>query len=835
MGKRGEDSKRLCLTPEGIVDILSEENLISMDFNSVLLKVADTSFKNEGYILCKVIIGGIVGGRKAVKIEGQRFKLPPFSKKDHHAIFLAKKYGITHFTLSFMESFEDVNKFRAFYPGTTLYSKIESKKGLQNFIKIAEVSEGVLIDRGDLSREVPLEKIPFIQKKITKKVREMGKKVFVATNTLEQMAFSLKPNKAEVNDIINTLLDGVSGIALTKETAVGKYPVETVNMVKDLMNQLSILERGQGKDIFEKMEDVDYENLEDFSERGIEPHGGKLINLFSPNYLGKIPEKTLEVSEEILMDAEQIAEGGFSPLEGFMGSKDLLSVADNLRLENGLLWPLPIVLQITQEESLRLVEGEDLLLTHKGGEYVILHLREIYCPNKEDIIKKVYGFSDLNHPGVRKFIESGDYFLGGKITLLKKKNLPYKAHELTPSQTRKIFLERGWSKIVGFHTRNIVHRSHEFIQKIGMKKGFCDGLFVHPIVGKKKTGDFESEMIIRTYEEMMAKGFYPKSKVLFGTLSTYSRYGGPREALFTALVRKNFGCTHFIVGRDHTGVGNFYQETESQEIFEKFSSEEIGIIPIKFGDVFYSSLEKRYIHENEFIDYPDEYKERLSGTKVREIFKKGEQPPSWLIRPEISKIILDNLAKNNPVFVGDEKQIKIAEESKKTKILWFTGLSGSGKSSIVEELTRKMNFLGKSFKVLDGDEIRKEFHLDLKFTPQDILENNRLILELCKKEEGRVDFMFVSIISPFKKSREDARDFFTENFVEVFINCSYEECKKRDVKGLYKKAEAGEIENFIGLHIPYEPPKDPHLEIDSLNESIEVSTQKILNYLSGKD
>ncbi|PIZ83332.1 sulfate adenylyltransferase [Candidatus Pacearchaeota archaeon CG_4_10_14_0_2_um_filter_05_32_18] len=643
------DSSNLFLRPIGIISNLRDGDLISLEFNSVLLRVVNDSTLKQGYIECQVAMGGKIGGKKAVQIQSPTFSLPPFSKKDHLAVELAKKYGIKHFTLSFMEAKSSVEKFRLLYPEAVLYSKIESKKGLDNFMEIAEVSDGVLIDRGDLSSQVPLEKIPFVQKFIIKKVTEIGKEAFVATNTLEQMALALKPNKAEVNDIINTILDGATGIALTKETAVGKYPVETVNMLSNLISQVKSLKLN-GSNLIESIEKTNYIYSENTPELLIKPHGGKLVNRFAPDYAGIIPEKRIEIDEESLMDIEQIAVGAFSPLEGFIGSKDFHSITDNYRLSNGVVWPLPIVLSVDEEKRKELLDGEDIALTFNGEVYAILHLNEIYEVEKEKEAEKIFGTNNLEHPGVKKFMGLEQYFLGGKITLLKRRPSIYKVHELTPKQTRKIFSERGWSKIVGFHTRNVIHKSHEFIQLEGMKRGMCDGLFVHPVIGKKKKGDFEAGVIIESYEKMI-EDFYPKSKVVMGTFASYSRYCGPREALFTALVRKNFGCSHFIVGRDHTGVGNFYHPNASHEIFNNFSNEDLGLIPIKFDKVFYSEIEEKHIHEPDFIDHPEKSKLHISGTQAREMLQGGNSPPDWFMRPEISKIIIDKIKNGEKVFV----------------------------------------------------------------------------------------------------------------------------------------------------------------------------------------
>lgn len=646
------DSENLLLNPPEIIERLKEGDLIFIDFNSVLLKVSDVSEIQKGYVKCFVLIGGLVGSRKAVYIDSPTFSLPAFSKKDLFAVELAKKYGIIHFTLSFMESAENVKFFRKLYPESILFSKIESKKGLENFLEIVKESKGILIDRGDLSHQFPIERIPFAQKYIIKKCNEMNKEVFVATNTLEQMSFSLKPSKAEVNDVVNTILDGATGIALTKETAVGKYPIETINMLKLILEQIEFLYSGK-KNIFKNIEKTNYlYSSGNIPGLLIRPHGGKLVDRMLINPLKKYPLKKIEMNEETLMDAEQIAIGAFSPIEGFMNKKEFESVLNDMRLTSGIVWPIPLILRVPKEAAESLILGESVGLVRSEDKelYGTIKIEEVFKINKQECVKKLFGTNDEDHPGVKRFLEQSEYCVGGKINLIKRRKSPYKIYELTPRQTRKIFCERGWSRVIGFHTRNVAHRSHEFIQLEGLKRSLCDGILIHPVIGKKKKGDFEAKVIVEGYERLIEK-FYPTQKVLFCSWASYSRYAGPREALFTALVRKNFGCSHFIVGRDHTGVGNFYDPEASHKIFNKFRNEEIGIIPIKFNKVFYSEIEKDYLQETEHQFHPEDKKRHLSGTEARKMLIEGKMPPEWFMRPELSKLIISKLKKGERVFV----------------------------------------------------------------------------------------------------------------------------------------------------------------------------------------
>jgi len=237
----------------------------------------------------------------------------------------------------------------------------------------------------------------------------------------------------------------------------------------------------------------------------------------------------------------------------------------------------------------------------------------------------------------------GPICLAGQVQVFRRRSASYKEYELTPRQARRLFEERGWRTIVGFHTRNVPHRGHEFIQVEALRKTGADGIFLHPVVGKKKQGDFETAPIVKGYEELV-RACYPKDRAVFGTFATYSRYAGPREALFTALCRKNFGCSHFIVGRDHTGVGDFYHPSASHKIFDRFPN--LGITPIRFEQVFYSRKLKCYVEGGQKADIL-----QLSGTKARETLLKGEKLPAWFMRPEVSKVITDMVRKKEKVFV----------------------------------------------------------------------------------------------------------------------------------------------------------------------------------------
>lgn len=655
---------RMSLRPKEVFSQLEDGDLIYIDFEALVLHIIDTSTRDDGSVTARVIVGGYVGSNKGVVIDPlakKTFDLPVLSEKDMEAIPIALSNGVEYIAASFMRSGVSVREVRKATEGKMkIISKIECSEALQNLDDIVEKSDFLLIDRGDLSREVPFEKIPFTQKIIIEKANKKGKGVFVATNFLESMVENRRPTRAEVHDVVHTVLDGAHGLTLASETAIGKYPIEAVNTLNKFIAHAEEIARANGgifsSPYLASLRDNAYLEQNTASSILQKPHGGVLVDreAFPGTPLrGYEHSPTITLTDEQYMDLEQIAIGTFSPLQGFLGKKDFESVLDSMSLSNGVVWPLPVVLDASEEEARRFKEGDDVSLRDSRGEVVgVLHLDEKYTYRKEDFSKKVFGTLDVAHPGVSAVNRMKPVLLGGKITLLKKRHSPTKQYELTPRQTRRLFEERSWSRIVGFHTRNVIHRSHEYIQLEGMRRANADGLFVHPVIGKKKKGDFHALPIIKSYE-LMTNKFYPKDKVLFGAYATFSRYAGPREALFTALCRKNFGCSHFVVGRDHTGVGSFYGPKASHEIFDQFSKKDIGIEPVRFDKVFYSDRLKGHVHEGEDADnHSDAEKLHISGMEARKMFERGETPPEWFMRPEISKMIVNLIRNGEEVFVS---------------------------------------------------------------------------------------------------------------------------------------------------------------------------------------
>ncbi len=375
----------------------------------------------------------------------------------------------------------------------------------------------------------------------------------------------------------------------------------------------------------------------------IAPHGDELIiNLASEDEQRELQAQAqsfprVVIGSRQLADLEQLANGAYSPLQGFLTRDDYLSVVDSMHLSNGLPWSIPITLAVSSEQAQSLTEGERVALVDQDGELnAILTLTEKYPYDKQREARQVYRTEDEAHPGVKVLYQQGDILLGGPVRVLKLQNQTFAQYRYTPTQSRHLFAQRGWKRVVGFQTRNPVHRAHEYIQKCALET--VDGLYLHPLIGDTKSDDIPADVRMRCYEVLL-ENYYPADRAILGVLPASMRYAGPREAIFHALMRKNYGCSHFIVGRDHAGVGNYYGSYDAQHIFSEFTPGELGIIPLFFDNTFYCRACEA-MASSKTCPHSEEQHVSLSGTRVRQLLREGTLPPREFSRPEVAKILI---------------------------------------------------------------------------------------------------------------------------------------------------------------------------------------------------
>jgi len=387
----------------------------------------------------------------------------------------------------------------------------------------------------------------------------------------------------------------------------------------------------------------------------IRPHGGVLVDRV---LRGEVREAVRERAERMvkvpldpmgLSDLELLASGVLSPLSGFMLKADYDRCVEEMRLANGLVWSVPVTLSAEKELADRIREGREVALCENHRVLAVMEVAEKYPYDqavKEREAREVYRTTEEAHPGVARLYQRGEVLLGGNLWLVDwpsacQTEFPELRH--TPAQTRRMFARRGWRSVVGFQTRNPIHRAHEYIQKTALE--IVDGLFLHPLVGETKKDDIPADVRIESYQAIL-RDYYPAERVLLGVFPAAMRYAGPREAIFHAIARKNYGCTHFIVGRDHAGVGKYYGTYDAQNIFDQFSPEEIGIVPFRFEHAFYCKKCGAIVSAKTCPHGKEDWL-FLSGTQVREMLERGEMLPAEFTRPEVARVLLEGVQRQS--------------------------------------------------------------------------------------------------------------------------------------------------------------------------------------------
>jgi sulfate adenylyltransferase len=558
----------------------------------------------------------------------------------------------------------------------------------------------------------------------------------------------------------------------------------------------------------------------------ISPYGGSLVDLLIPPaqlaekraYANTLPG--LQISERALCDLELLATGGFSPLRGFMGQADYRSVVETMRLADGTLFPIPITLPVDPSPDLKI--GADVLLRDsKNNALAILTIEEMYEYDWQAECQAVFGTLDPKHPMAAEMPRWGKVNLAGPLQVLK---LPHHADfsdlRLTPAQTRARLADYGHPNVVAFQTRNPLHRAHEELTKRAAQ-GVDGVLLLHPVVGLTKPGDVDHYTRVRTYKAL-ADHHYDPDRILLSLLPLAMRMGGPREALWHMIIRRNHGANHFIVGRDHAGPGNdsagqpIYGPYEAQELAEKYA-DELGMKVLPFQMLVYLPDEDRY---EEMDKIPaGKPTANISGTQVRDNYlNKGIALPEWFTRPEVAAILAETYPPRHRQGV----------------CLWFTGLSGSGKSTTAEELTSHLLEYGRNVTVLDGDVVRTQLSKGLGFSRED-RDTNILRIGYVAAEIVRHGGVVIgAAVSPYKATRNAVRNMVGENFIEIFMDTPLEVCEARDVKGMYARARRGEIKEFTGISDPYEAPDNPEIRLDTVNYSPEDNARLLLDYLLEK-
>ncbi len=517
-------------------------------------------------------------------------------------------------------------------------------------------------------------------------------------------------------------------------------------------------------------------------------------------------------------DLDLILNGAFYPLTGFLNKDEYNSVCENMCLTSGDLWPIPINLDVSENFADMIKPGEEIALRDQEGVILaILTVEDIWSPDKALEAENVFGSNNTEHPGVSYLKhKAGSVYVGGSVIGVNKPTFyDFKALRDTPNELRKKFNELGWSRIVAFQTRNPLHRAHYELTHRASEE-FQANLLIHPVVGMTKPGDIDHFTRVRCYEAILHQ--YPRSSTCLSLLNLAMRMAGPREAILHGLIRANYGCTHFIIGRDHAGPGltsdnkPFYEPYKAQEFFERFQ-DKININLIKFKNFVYVEDKAQFEAINEV---PIGAKTlEISGTELRRRLNNDLPIPEWFSFPDVIR----ELRRSRP------------PRNQQGFTVFFTGLSGSGKSTIANALLNMLLEIGdRPVTLLDGDIVRKRLSSELGFSKEHRDLNIRRIGYVAMEIVKNGGIAICAPIAPYEQTRKAVREEIQSfgSFVEVYLSTTLEVCEKRDRKGLYKLARLGKIKEFTGISDPYEVPQSPELEIDSENSSVEHCASEIM-------
>ncbi len=563
------------------------------------------------------------------------------------------------------------------------------------------------------------------------------------------------------------------------------------------------------------------------SDHLIAPHGGTLVNLIVDGArAGELAEASRDwpswdLTSRQLCDLELLMNGGFSPLRGFMTRSDYGPVCESMRLADDTLWPIPVTLDVPESLANKLKSGSTLALRDPEGVMLAaLHVEDVWKPDRRAEAEQVFGTKNPEHPGVGHTLEeSHDYYVGGTIEGL---HLPvhydFRPLRLTPAELRIEFARLGWRRVVAFQTRNPMHRAHQELTLRAAKEVEAS-LLIHPVVGLTKPGDVDHYTRVRCYEALLPR--YPRGTAKLALLNLAMRMGGPREAVLHAIIRKNHGCTHLIVGRDHAGPGSdssgepFYGPYEAQELLKEHQSE-LGVEMVPFKMMVYVEDQDRYTPVDEV---PEGVRTlSISGTELRERLADGREVPEWFTFSEVA----NELRRTHPA------------RHRQGFTVFFTGLSGSGKSTIANVLLVKfLEVGGRPVTLLDGDIVRKNLSSELGFSKEHRDINIRRIGYVASEITKNGGIAICAPIAPYDSVREEVREMISPvgGFVLIHVATPLEVCEERDRKGLYAKARAGIIKEFTGISDPYEPPSDADLAIDTSEMTPEEAAQRVILFL----